>query len=58
VKDVVPAQPDAITKIILKDGVAYKTPNDHSEVTVSWAGRLEDGTVFDEVCKSPRGGWQ
>lgn len=49
VKTVDPDHLGLITKIIEKDGAAYNTPNDYSEVLVSWDGFLADDTKFDQV---------
>lgn len=49
VKTIDPDHTGAITKTILQDGKAYSQPNDEATVTVSWTGKLADGTVFDKV---------
>lgn len=50
VKTIDPDHQGLLIKTILKDGVAHQCPNDSSEVTVSWTGKLADGTEFDKVC--------
>jgi FKBP-type peptidyl-prolyl cis-trans isomerase len=49
VKAIDPDHKGHVMKTILKDGAAYHTPNDMSEICVSWTGKLTDGTVFDKV---------
>ena len=49
VKTIDPDHTGAITKTIVRDGAAYHTPNDYATATVSWEGKLADGTQFDAV---------